>query len=282
MFVSCLTLARAADDKPIRALLVIGGCCHNYEAQKDILTQGISARANVQWTVAYDADTSTKHKNPLYESAGWYKDFDVIVHDECSADVKDVEFVNRILDAHRHGLPGVNLHCAMHCYRTEPFPGTTPWMEFTGMNTNHHGRQLPIAIAFTDPSNPITKGMQNWTTIQEELYHPEALLPTAHALATGHQDVRREADAVVVWTNDYHGTKVFSTTLGHNTKTVDDPRYLDLITRGMLWSLDKLDDKHLKNAAAGHARVDPQKPGQAPASAVASAAQPPAKEGGCE
>ena len=32
--------------RPIRDLLVIGGCCHDYERQKDILTKGISARAN--------------------------------------------------------------------------------------------------------------------------------------------------------------------------------------------------------------------------------------------
>src|SRR4051812_34607220 len=73
--------------KPIRALLVIGGCCHDYEHQKDILTKGISARANVEWTVAYDPDKGTKHKNPVYDNPDWSKNFDVVVHDECSADV---------------------------------------------------------------------------------------------------------------------------------------------------------------------------------------------------
>ena len=51
-------LARA-DEKPIRALLVIGGCCHDYAMQKDLLTKGISARANVVWTIAYDPDKTT-------------------------------------------------------------------------------------------------------------------------------------------------------------------------------------------------------------------------------
>ncbi|MFP6671259.1 MAG: hypothetical protein VB857_07580, partial [Pirellulaceae bacterium] len=40
-----------AEEKPIRALLITGGCCHDYARQKLILTRGISARANVQWTV---------------------------------------------------------------------------------------------------------------------------------------------------------------------------------------------------------------------------------------
>ena len=45
--VLCLILGKAAsaddDAKPIRALLVIGGCCHDYAKQKEILTKGISA-----------------------------------------------------------------------------------------------------------------------------------------------------------------------------------------------------------------------------------------------
>lgn len=239
--------AQGAPEKPIRALLVIGGCCHDYAKQKGILTEGISARAIVQWTVAYDPDRSTSHLNPIYDHADWYKGFDVIVHDECSSGVNDLQTVERILEPHKHGLPAVNLHCAMHCYRTAPYPQTTPWMEFTGMNTNHHGPQIPIAITFTDKDNPIVRGMKDWTTIREELYHQESLLPKAHPLATGSQNGARYHDEdVVVWTNDYHGARVFSTTLGHNNQTYADPRYLDLITRGLLWSVGKLDDKHFK------------------------------------
>ena len=242
-------VCRAADEKPIRALLVIGGCCHDYAHQKDILTKGISARANVQWTVAYDPDKTTQHMNPIYANPDWYKGFDIIVHDECSSGVADMQTVERILEPHKHGLPAVTLHCAMHCYRSEPFPKTTPWMEFTGMNTNHHGPQLPIAITFTDKDNPITRGMQDWTTIHEELYHQESLASTAHALATGKQDGPRYKDSnVVVWTNDYHGARVFSTTLGHNNETCNDPRYLDLVTRGLLWAVGKLDEQHVKPA----------------------------------
>ncbi len=73
--------ARAAEeskdeDKPIRALLVAGGCCHDYKQQKDILTKGISARANVQWKIAYDPSTKTDHLNPIYASDDWAKGFE--------------------------------------------------------------------------------------------------------------------------------------------------------------------------------------------------------------
>ena len=37
--------ASAEGVKPIKALLVIGGCCHDYAAQKEILAKGLAARA---------------------------------------------------------------------------------------------------------------------------------------------------------------------------------------------------------------------------------------------
>src|SRR6185503_7714401 len=83
----------AQDDKPIRALLVIGGCCHDYEKQKDLITKGISERANVQWSIAYETDKGTKKLNPIYANPDWSKGFDVIVHDECSSDVKETEVI---------------------------------------------------------------------------------------------------------------------------------------------------------------------------------------------
>lgn len=253
-----LTPTRAEDPKPIRALLVLGGCCHDYSKQKDLLTKGISARANVQWAIAYDPDKGTTHLNPQYEKPEWAKGFDVIVHDECSADVKDKAVVERILAPHKDGLPGVVLHCGMHSYRTEGFPKTTtPWFAFTGLSSTGHGPQLPIELTHVDETSPITKGFSNWKTINEELYnnYTGKLLDTAKPLIKGKQVLKgkdgktQDVESVVAWTNLYNGkAKVFATTLGHNNETVGDDRYLDLIARGLLWSTGKLDAEHLKPA----------------------------------
>jgi trehalose utilization protein len=254
----CLSaVARAADEpaKPLRALLVLGGCCHDYAHQKDILTKGIGERARVEFVVAYDPSTTTTHLNPVYENPDWASGFDVVIHDECTSDVKDLAMIDRILAPHRHGLPGVVLHCGMHCYRSEGWPkAIIPWFEFTGLQTTRHDAQEPIAITFLPGDSPITHGLANWTTIHEELYNNYAgkLLDTATPLARGKQTVRDRrqrkitSDNVVVWTNNYHGTKVFATTLGHNNETVSDPRYLDLVTRGLLWSCGKLNPQYLK------------------------------------
>jgi putative heme-binding domain-containing protein len=133
----------------------------------------------------------------------------------------------------------------------------TPWFEFTGLQTTGHRAQKPISITFIDKANEITKGLEDWTTIPEELYNNIAghVLPTAQPLARGKQSYKEKDgkennfDDVCVWTNLYNGkAKVFGTTLGHNNDTCKDPRYLQLVTRGLLWSVGKLDDAHMKPA----------------------------------
>ncbi len=75
--------AATKPDRPIQALLVTGGCCHDYDRQKLILTRGISARADVRWTVVHQGGTSTDTKIPLYNDPNWADGFDIVVHNEC-------------------------------------------------------------------------------------------------------------------------------------------------------------------------------------------------------
>lgn len=259
-FVGWMTsFSRAADPqvKPVRALLVLGGCCHDYATQKETLSKGISERAHVEVVVAYDPDKTTRHINPIYESPKWADGFDVVIHDECSSDVKDLAVIDRILGPHRQGLPAVILHCGMHCYRSEGYPSSvTPWFEFTGLQSTGHGPKTPIEISYLQTSNSITQGLKDWTTINEELYNNSAgkLLSSATALARGKQltgnkqGQQNTADSVIVWTNNYRDTaRVFATSLGHENATVSDARYLDLVTRGLLWSCNKLNDQYLKH-----------------------------------
>src|SRR5213594_3971200 len=54
---------RSPAAEPLKALLITGGCCHDYAAQKKTLTEGISARANVVWTIVHEGDGDAKeHK----------------------------------------------------------------------------------------------------------------------------------------------------------------------------------------------------------------------------
>lgn len=248
--------AAKAEVKPLKALLVAGGCCHDYLKQKDILKAGIEARALIEVTVAYNPSGDTKPKFEAYLKDNWYAGYDVIIHDECAADVKEMEYVENVLAPHKAGIPGVNLHCAMHSYRVGEFqkPVTAgskdaTWFDYIGIQSFRHDWQKPIAITIVDKEHPAMAGATDWTTIDEELYNNAQILG-GHALAKGKQALKdgKEWENVVVWTNEYgpKKTRVWSTSIGHNNKTVEDPRYLDMVTKGLLWSCDKLNDTYLK------------------------------------
>ena len=259
--------APAADAvKPLRVLLVAGGCCHDYATQTRILEQGIEARVRADVEVVFNPDKSTKATFEIYGNPDWASGYDVVIHDECSADVTDPAYVERILAAHRRGTPAVNLHCAMHSYRWGDFRQAVAagadnggWFEMLGLQSTGHGPQQPIEIVFADRAHPVVQSLTDWKTVNEELYNNIQVLPTAKVLATGRQLVPpkpkkdapvdpaakpTEANAVVAWTNEYgpNKTRIFSTTLGHNNDTVADDRYLDLVTRGLLWAAGKLGD----------------------------------------
>jgi type 1 glutamine amidotransferase len=266
-----LTSTLAAEQKPLRVLIVAGGCCHDYATQKEVLKKGIEARVNAVVEVAYDPTKSTKPLFELFKSPDWGKNFDVVVHDECAADITDQAYVANIVNAHKNGLPAVNLHCAMHSYRWGNFKqpvkagdDNASWYEMLGLQSTGHGPQQPIAITFTDKSHPITTGLADWTTINEELYNNVQVLG-AKTLATGLQKVPEkkdkkgkvtpasEANAIVAWTNEFgpKKTRIFSTTIGHNNATVEDARYLDLVARAVLWSAGKLEADGKASAGFG-------------------------------
>ena len=257
----------AAKPKPLKALLIAGGCCHDYKAQKDILKAGLEARLNLEIEISYNPDSGVEPTFPQYEKDGWAKGFDLIIHDECAAGVKDLTYVNRVLQAHRDGVPGVNLHCAMHSYRTAPDVGKpvkpntndSLWFDYLGLQSAVHGAQLPIAITYLDKASPITKNLPEWTTVNEELYNNVQVYPGAHPLARGKQgggEKDGENNSVAVWTNEYGDkkTRIFSTTLGHNNETVADDRYLDLVAQGILWATDKLNADGSAKAGYGLAK----------------------------
>ena len=233
--------ARAEDPpvKPIRALLITGGGFHDYDRQKDILTQGISARANVQWTIFYE-NGDTKHELGIYAQPDFSKDYDVIVHNECYADVTDPAFIEKVLAPHRDGTPAVVIHCTLHTFRALK---TDEWREFIGMSSDHHGPQHPISCKVLAPENPILAAFPaNWTTGPEELYSIDKVWPNARSLVEAYAPEEKKTDSVI-WTNLYRGNvRVFGTSLAHNDSTMQDPVYLGLVTRGLLWACGKLGD----------------------------------------
>ena len=253
----CLSLPiyslRAAE--PLRALLITGGCCHDYQAQKKILTEGISARANVTWTIVHEGDGDAKqHKFSIYEKPDWASGFDVVVHNECSGQVTNVAWVEHIAKAHFEGVPAVVIHCSIHSYREST---TDEWRKLLGVSSYRHQVRRPFEIVAVKPEHPVMKGFPSrWQDDPDELYEIKKVWPNCIPLAESLTPGKETDKHPSIWVNTYGKARVFGTTLGHANETMQRDVYLDLVTRGLLWACGKLDEDgkpmpgYGKNAAA--------------------------------
>lgn len=222
--------------KPIRALLITGGCCHNYAFQAQMLMEAIGKEANATFTVVNEGGTGTRGEIELYKNPKWAKPYDVVIHNECFADTDSAEYVRRITAAHRAGTPAMVIHCAMHTYRASTFDD---WREFLGVTSRRHDHQSHYPVTVVATNHPVMLGFpQQWVSPMDELYIIEKLWPTAKSLATAVSEQSHEAQPVV-WINRYHGTRVFGTTFGHSDDTFRDPAFQHLLARGFLWAAGK-------------------------------------------
>jgi uncharacterized protein len=234
----CTTSLSADSPKPLRALLITGGCCHNYALQTRELTNSVAKLALVEWTIVMEGGTGTRAEISLYDKPDWAKGFDVVVHNECFADTKDPVYIRKITEAHKAGVPAVVIHCAMHTYRATDIDD---WREFLGVTSRRHDHMSRYPVKLAMPDHPILKGMpENWVTPMDELYVIEKLWPNAQALATSVSE-RDDKAYPVIWTNHYGKARVFGTTYGHSDSTFADPTFLTYVSRGVIWAAGRLE-----------------------------------------
>ena len=140
--------------KSIRALLVTGGCCHNYKYQSKALIVGVAKEAKVDWKVVNEGGTGTRAQIALYDNPNWAKDFDVVVHNECFASTADEAYIRKITKVHKAGVPSVVIHCTMHTYRAAKID---EWQKFLGVTSRRHDHQSRYPVKKVAPKHPILK-----------------------------------------------------------------------------------------------------------------------------
>ncbi len=220
----------------IKALVVSGGCCHDYPLQARIIMDAISKAAPVDWMVAVQGGRGTRGQLPVYDRPDWAKGYDIVVHNECFADISDPAFIRRITDGHKSGLPAVVIHCAMHTFRAAEIDD---WREFLGVTSRRHTKQFNIPVKVVAKDHPAMKGFkEDWVTPSDELYVVDKFWPNATSLAAA-VSPEDQREYPLAWTNDYHGARVFGTTIGHSTATFEDPVFQDLLARGFNWAVKR-------------------------------------------
>lgn len=233
------TMAEDAKPKPLRVLLITGGCCHDYEYQAKKFKEGTDKLTNVEWVVELDPRKGTKGEIELYKNPEWAKGFDVVVHNECFAGTDNPEYIRSITEVHKAGVPAVVIHCAMHTYRAAKIDD---WREFLGVTSFMHEHQSNYAVKVEVKDHPIMKGFPaDWKTPKDELYVLQKVWPNTTILATSKSE-KDGKEHGVFWTNTYGKAKVFGTTYGHGNATWDDEVFISTLVKGLLWSAGKIED----------------------------------------
>ena len=231
--------ASAADAKPLCALLITGGCCHNYPFQSQQLTNAMAKMGTFEWTAVMEGGKGTRAEISLYDNPDWAKGYDVVVHNECFADTTNQVYIRKITEAHKAGVSAVVIHCAMHTYRSA---NIDDWREFLGVTSKRHDHQSKYPVKQVEPAHPILKGVaDDWVTTMDELYVIEKVWPNAKALATSVSE-RDGKTYPVVWINQYGKARVFGTTYGHSDDVWRDQNFLMVVSRGTLWAAGRLKD----------------------------------------
>lgn len=221
-----------------------GGPFHDYYTQKRQLEQGLTDRiGNINITIDHyegkgKQDMAFKFESLL--SDDWARDYDLVLYNNCNLDMGDAEHVDKIMAAHaEQQVRAVLLHCPMHLHRT-----TTPvWYNFTGaVSYQHEVERIPFTMETLEPHHPIMVNFPGtWRTPKGELYMPVELKDQATPLARAYS-VEAAEFFPVVWTHEYKGVRIFSSTLGHHNATMGSDVNLNLVAAGLLWASGKLDD----------------------------------------
>ncbi|MDG0963434.1 MAG: hypothetical protein P8O23_00085, partial [Opitutales bacterium] len=100
--------------KPLKGLLVTGGGHHDYATQKNILTNEISKRIDVEWEILFEMDP--RRMKGILGTDDWSKGYDFIFYNFCFAREDDTQFIDKVVAVHKGGVPAIAMHCAMHTY----------------------------------------------------------------------------------------------------------------------------------------------------------------------
>lgn len=230
-----------ADDQPapLKGLLITGGCCHDYENQKKIITEGMSQRVNIVWDVIHEGGSGKDHKVSVYSDPNWAKKYDIIFHNECFGGVIDDKFVQGIAAAHHAGVPAIFVHCSLHSYRNAAVAADS-WRELIGVTSRSHEKKRGVKAMRLNSDHPVMQGFpKEWQTPNGELYKIEKVWPNCIPLATAYgKDTKK--DHTVIWLNTFGRARVFGTSLGHHNETMNSAVWLDVVARGLLWSVQQI------------------------------------------
>jgi type 1 glutamine amidotransferase len=144
------------------------------------------------------------------------------------------EQLNRFKKYLDSGKPLIGLRTASHSFEN--------WKEFDalvlgGNYQNHHGNNFKTAVSVIPEAraHPILRGVTAFVS-DGSLYKNTPLRAGSVPLLRG--TIEGQPPEPVAWTHDYHGSRVFYSSLGHPTDFKNDS-FVNLVHNAMDWTLNK-------------------------------------------
>jgi uncharacterized protein len=217
-------IATAADS--LKAIyLTSPGVYHDYAYQTDAITNALASGMHIQFDVSLE-------ELERWKSTDFGKGYDLIIYNICAADITDSDLIaNMRRQTEVLAIPAMVIHCTMHSFRN-----TEEWWPLYGLKTVAHEAigEMPLEHSI---QHPVLAGIpKDWTVAHDELYINLAFEAQALLTAPGIDSKNH----VAAWTYQAGGTRIFGTTLGHSTETIDDPHFQRLLSNATLWITDNL------------------------------------------
>ncbi len=241
--------ARADAPAKLKAVMYVGGCCHDYKTMPRVLADKIQGIANIDIDVKLIADA--EHMVQAFNDPRFGEGYDLIIYDICFGESwKDGDYDAALKQAEA-GKPAVFVHCSMHTYRP-PRDTKNPdlkareaiadakWHALIGMDSRVHDKYVGFSTEKVAKDHPILKLFPDaWQTAGDEMYNTIKMMPKATPLLQAKSPASGKVHTVA-WVNEYGKARIFGTTLGHDMKTGGDADYHRLLANGILWACDKL------------------------------------------
>lgn len=233
--------AGSSETPRLKAMLVTGGCCHDYDTQKVIITEGLTQRLGpIEWTI-HQYDEKRETRATVYENPDWAKGYDFVVHNECFGNMQDADLIRNIIRGHQSsGAAAVFVHCSMHSYRNSQ--AADDWRRFLGVTSTYHEKaKRSLAVIPTDEgreSKLVAALGDKWDTPNGELYIIKQIWPGTTVLAKAYS-TEEDSDQPVIWLREGDGVRVFATTLGHHNETIRSDEWQTVVAAGTRWALGR-------------------------------------------
>lgn len=234
-----LLLVKFIDGQPIRALLLTGGCWHNYSLHYgELRTAFEREKVQVEWRVI-----SLSCERPDAEIS-WIPNVDVVLMNGCYERIHP-SYVASFAKAIRT-KPFVPIHCAMHSFRDAAPKPLALWHNALGIASKQHEHIASYNVRVVAQTSYVLAPMIRARIVRDELYVVENVLPRTRVLAYSSSQVTGQ-EHPVFWKRmaDSTGSSVFGTTFGHSDETWQDKNFMATLVRGTLWACGKLRDSAL-------------------------------------